>query len=78
MKAVFGIVFLVIVLAVVGWLSSRQMKAVSQAPAAAVGAASVPAGNGNVREQSQQIQDKVRNDVNNALQQGARKEEPEQ
>lgn len=74
MKALFGIVSLLVALAVVGLLVARQLQAVapSVAPGAA-GAAGVPAfvASGNVREQSQQLQRKVQDDVVKALEQGA-------
>ncbi|MEO6030332.1 MAG: hypothetical protein ABIP61_00285 [Burkholderiaceae bacterium] len=74
MKALFGIVSLLVALAVVGLLAARQLQAVapSVAPAAAA-AAGVPAfaASGNVREQSRQLQRKVQDDVAKALEQGA-------
>ncbi len=76
MKALFGIVSLLVVLALVGMVASKQMKSATQVPAAALGASGTP--DGNVRQQSQQLQDKVRDDVNKAMQQGARKEEADQ
>ncbi|HZE91294.1 MAG TPA: hypothetical protein VE029_06235 [Rhizobacter sp.] len=71
MKAIFGVVSLLVVLAVVGVLASRQMKAlpgVAQSPA---GASAAAANAGSVAEQSRQLQDQVRNDVAKALEQGA-------
>lgn len=74
MKAVFGVVSLLVVLAIVGLLASKQLKTVSTLPAAEPSSSPAPAG--NVREQSQQIQDKVRSDINKAMEQGgARREE---
>ena len=69
MKAMFGVVSLLIALAIVGFLAARQLR--TTAPSAA---------SGTVREQSQQIQQKVKDDVAKALQQGAalRKDTPEQ
>ena len=81
MRAVFGVVSLLVVLAVVGVLVTKQLKATSRAVSsaavqAAPGAASVaPAG--TVREQSQQLQQQVTSDVAKALEQGARKDEGE-
>lgn len=66
MRALFGVVSLLIVLAVVGTLVKKQLGAVSQS----VAPASPPA-SGNVREQSQQLQERVRSDVTKALDQGA-------
>ena len=65
MKAMFGVVSLLIALAIVGFLAARQLK--TAAPSASSGAAA----SGTVREQSQQIQQKVKDDVTKALQQGA-------
>jgi hypothetical protein len=74
MKALFGIVSLLVALAVVGLLAARQWQAVapSVAPAAAA-APGVPAfaASGNVREQAVQLERKVQNDVVKALAQGA-------
>ncbi|HKX41089.1 MAG TPA: hypothetical protein VJO99_08030 [Burkholderiaceae bacterium] len=87
MKAMFGMVSLLVVLAIVGLLAARQLKtaAPSVAPGASAAAAaglstSGIATGGTVREQSQQIQQKVKDDVAKALEQGAaaRKDTPEQ
>ena len=74
MKAMFGVVSLLVALAIVGLLAARQLK--TAAPSASSGAAAgvvLPdvAASGTVREQSQQIQQKVKDDVTKALQQGA-------
>ena len=79
MRAVFGVVSLLVVLAIVGMLASRQIKAVNTSVSSAAGqalpgAASVAAA-GTVREQSQQLQQRVADDVAKAMQQGARKDE---
>jgi hypothetical protein len=74
MRAVFGVVSLLVVLAIVGLLATRQLKATGQAVSAALPA---PAGEvssapvGNVREQSQQLQQRVKSDVAKALEAGA-------
>lgn len=86
MKAMFGIVSLLIVLAIVGFLAARQLKTAatsgSTAAAAATAGVALPgvAASGTVREQSQQIQQKVKDDVAKALQQGveARKDTSDQ
>ena len=80
MRAIFGVVSLLIVVAIVGLLASRQLKAVnssisSAAATMAPASASAPAPTGTVREQSQQLQQKVANDVVKAMEQGARKDE---
>ena len=81
MRAVFGVVSLLIVLAVIGGLAVQQMRASSRSigaaslqatpPATEAGLATRPAPTGNVREQSQQLQQRVRDDVSRALEQGA-------
>lgn len=80
MKAMFGMVSLLIALAIVGFLAARQLKTVApSATASATSNAAQAAGvalpdvsaSGTVREQSQQIQQKVKDDVVKALQQGA-------
>jgi len=75
MKAMFGVVSLLVALAIVGFLAARQLK--TAAPSAVSGDV---AASGTVREQSQQIQQKVKDDVTKALQQGAaaRKDTPDQ
>ena len=84
MRAIFGVVSLLVVVAIVGLLASRQLKAVSSSVSSAAvqmtpGGASGPNGaaapTGTVREQSQQLQQKVANEVVKALEQGARKDE---
>ena len=78
MKGLFGLISLVVVLAVIGLIAVKQLRAVghvSVEPTGGVNAAA-PAGT-TVREQSQRVQDKVRSDVVKALEQGARKEEVE-
>lgn len=66
MRVVFGVVSLLIVLAIVGMLAKTQLRAVGVvAPQPAGDAAST------VPQQAQQIQQRVRDDVTRALQQGA-------
>lgn len=69
MKALFGVVSLLVVLVFVGVLASRQMKAVTATTAVAPASGVSPAS--TVQAQSQQMQQKVRDDVNRALEQGA-------
>ena len=75
MRAMFGIVSLLVVLAIVGLLASKQMKTavptLDRAASAVPGATGVAAPTGNVREQSQQMQQRVQSDVAKALEQGA-------
>jgi hypothetical protein len=84
MRALFGVVSLLVVLAIVGLIMVNQLKAVGHVAAPATGTAGVSAppamsGSGTVREQAVQLENKVANDVVKAMQQGAasRKEESE-
>lgn len=70
MRAVFGLLGLLIVLAIVGSLAKRQLQAV-QVPLVPGGGASAAALGGTPAEASRQLQRKVADDVNKALQQGA-------
>ena len=74
MRALFGVVGLLLTLAIVGIVAVKQLNAVGRSVGAAPGPASATpstAPAGNVAEQSRQLQDKVRNDVAKALEQGA-------
>ena len=69
MRALFGVVSLLVVLAAVGLLVARQLKVgVPVLPLAA--SAPMPAA-ATVREQTQQLQERVKNDIGNALEHGA-------
>lgn len=74
MKAIFGVVSLLLVLAIVGLLASRQMKATTvHVPRAASSPEGVPA---MARQQvPEQVQEQVRDELNRALQQGAQRRE---
>jgi apolipoprotein N-acyltransferase len=65
----FGLIVLLLVLLVVGWLSTRQIAFVPPPMTPAASAASAPA---NVREQSQQIQQQVQQELNKAMEQATR------
>ena len=67
MRAVFSVVGLLVVLAIVGLVAKRQLQAAGQGVAAVAPAAS----GGNVVEQSRQLQEQVKSDVAKALEQGA-------
>jgi hypothetical protein len=76
MKALFGVVSLLVALAIVGLVVVKQMKATGLVAAPAAEAAGLPAapmtpGSGALREQSQQLQNKVASDVAKAMAQGA-------
>jgi hypothetical protein len=80
-RAIFGVVSLLVAVAIVGLLASRQWKAVHSsvasagAQAALPGASAAPAPAGTVREQSQLLQQRVVSDVAKAMEQGARQDE---
>ena len=59
----FGLIALLLVLLIVGWLSTRQVAMVPSLPAAS--GASAPL---NVRQQSQQIEQQVKDQVEKAMQ----------
>ena len=69
MKALFGVVSLLVVLAIVGLMAAKQLRAVSAPIAAAPGGA---AASGSVRDEARQTQQQVAADVAKALQQGAK------
>jgi hypothetical protein len=76
MKALFGVVSLLVALAIVGLVAVKQLKAVGHVGASAVSEAGVPAvpamsGSGTVREQARQLENKVAGDVAKAMAQGA-------
>ena len=82
MRGVFGVVSLLLVLAVVGVLGLRQLRATGQvvgatlpAEAGAASGAEAP-----LREQTKRLQQRVQSDVSKALEQGAaaRKEAADQ
>ena len=73
MRALFGLVGLVVVLAIVGLLARKQLAA-TRAPVPALqtatgAAAPASAPSGTVREQSQQVQQQVREQVEALMQQ---------
>lgn len=74
MRAILGVASLLVVLAIVGLLAVRQLRATGQAVGGALpapaGAASAAASS-TVVEQSQQLQQRVKADVTKALEQGA-------
>ena len=75
MKAVFGVVSLLLALAIVGLVAVRQLKTLGQTgPLAAAPQASA---NGAVREQAVQLESKIANDVAKAMAAGAAARENE-
>ena len=82
MRALFGVVSLLVALAVVGVVATKQLKTVNPSTSTTLaeeaGSTAAPPV-ANVREQSQQMQQRVKDDVTRALQQSAaRSEEPSQ
>jgi hypothetical protein len=71
MRALVGIVGLLVALAIVGTLAMKQLRATGQAVQQA--APEAAAGGTTVREQSQQVQRRVESGVGQMLQQGADK-----
>jgi len=73
MRALFSLVGLLAVLAIVGLIAKKQLQAVapSVAPSVAPGAAPSTGAAPTVQEQSRGVQQKVLQDVNRALDQGA-------
>lgn len=72
MRLVFGVLSLLVVLAIVGSLAKRQLQAIgTPAQAAAASAAGVgqPVASGTPARQSQQLQHQVADDVNRLMQQ---------
>lgn len=73
MRAVFGIVGLLVALAIVGIVVKKQLQATGQS----VGAIAPAASGGNVAAQSQRIQQQIQSDVTKALEQGAAQRQDE-
>lgn len=78
MKAILGVVSLLVALAIVGFVATRQLKAVGHiagaAPSAGTGASTPPqqmSGGAPASEQAHQIETQVANDIAKAMQQGA-------
>lgn len=77
MRALFGVVGLLLTLVIVGIAAVKQLNAVGRSVGAAPGASATSstapstAPGANVAEQSRQLQDKVRSDVVKSLEQGA-------
>jgi apolipoprotein N-acyltransferase len=64
-----GFIVLLVVVLIVGWLSTRQIAFVQSPTEPASSAASAPV---NVRQQSQQIQQQVQQQLNQAMEQATR------
>jgi hypothetical protein len=74
MRLIFGVLSLLVVVAVVGVLAKKQLQAVH---VPAVGAASAPAFAGTPAQRSQQMQRQASDDVRKALEQGMQRNETE-
>ena len=75
MRSIFGILSLLVTLAIVGVLVKKQMAATTQpmpalvVPAASAGGDAVVQPTGTVKQQSQQIQQQYKQAIDNAMQQ---------
>lgn len=69
MRMIFGVLSLLVVLAVVGYLAKTQLKAVAVTPVP--GASVMQTTAATPAQQSQQSQRQVRDDIARAMQQGA-------
>jgi F0F1-type ATP synthase membrane subunit b/b' len=69
MRMIFGLLSLLLALAIVGYVVKTQLKAVTVAPVTEVPATEAPAA--TPAQQSQQIQRQVQDDIARAMQQGA-------
>ncbi|MDH3460026.1 MAG: hypothetical protein OEM00_03420 [Burkholderiaceae bacterium] len=77
MRMVFGVLSLLVVLAIIGSLAKKQLQAVSVPVEPSGTAASAPPPSGTPAQQSQQLQRRVADDVSKALEQGASRLENE-
>ncbi len=71
MRMIFGVLSLLIVVAIIGMLARTQLKTVASVPAlpsTSGTAGTQPAPTGTIREQAKSVQDQYKQDVNKALQ----------
>ncbi len=68
MRAMFGLVSLLVVLGIVALLAKKQLSSVSTLPVLPAGSASAPAGV-TVKQQSQNVQQQYKESLEKALQQ---------
>ena len=71
MKALFGVVSLLVALALVALVATKQLRAGGSASAAASPVAPLMSASGTVRDQAQQLERKVGDDVAKAMRQSA-------
>lgn len=78
MRIVFGLLSLVVVLAIVGVVAKKQIQSVRLPTAVegASGSASVPVLSGTAAQQSQQLQKKIQDDLSKIMQQAPARLEP--
>ena len=78
MRIVFGLLSLVVVLAIVGVVAKKQIQSVRLPTAVegASGSASVPVSSGTAAQQSQQLQKKIQDDLSKIMQQAPARLEP--
>ena len=69
MRAVFGVLSLLVVLALIGGLAKKQMGALSGAGAVTASSPGVSTSTTNLQQQSQQLQNQVKKSVEDAMQQ---------
>jgi phosphoribosylcarboxyaminoimidazole (NCAIR) mutase len=67
MRMIFGLIGLLIVVAIVGLLARSQLSAVTQLPNSAPVGKSANAGAANIAEQNRQMQAQVKDQLNEAL-----------
>jgi hypothetical protein len=77
MRMIFGVLSLVIVLAIIGMLAKKQLQAVQVPVDATDAGASAPPLSGTPAQQSEQLQRKIVDDIGKAFEQGARRNESE-
>ena len=71
MRAIFGVLSLLIVLAIVGSLARKNLQASVVVPVGVPGTTATDVSGLTVPQQSKALQDKIRDDTARALQQGA-------
>lgn len=67
MRIIFGLIGLLVVVAIVGILTKKQLSAVNQLPTPTSSSASATATPANIAEQSKQMQTQVKDQLNEAM-----------
>ena len=78
MRMVFGVLSLLMVLAIVGLLGKKALQPLQVHGASDAASASVPARAGTPAQPSRQLQNQVKDDVNKLMQQAPARAEPAQ